>query len=451
MWKERKMNMFYAPEKSETGTMWDTWLFWHDGMYYLYYLARSGEKWDNTSLATSTDGVHWNEIGPIYRMSEGTTWMGTGSTWKAPISGQSAFQINYSEWHMERQTIFFAESDDLVHWTKSDPSTQFIHDERWYEPLGRWDCIWTVPCDEGGLYGYWTATPKFGTKGRFGFGRSNDGITWKALPPPVVQGVDEGEVGAIEKIDSRYYMMFGSHGEMVTLVSDTPEGPFRVARKNPTLLSGDTYFARFFSTPDGLLVNHHSIVKGDSSRIFLGLLKRVYVDDEGTMRLGWWEGNNRLKADLTEHTIQTIVDGPSPIQYLDSGTLGCVAGGVIIEGEVVLPPDAFSPGRGIFIEFEPGNGVAALFDSQGRADLSIMKEDGTGCHAKSRVDREKLFCAPAIWRLVLEDRLCELYLDDILVQCVTLPAPATGRIGLVNGGLVRGGVPNDVRALGMWK
>jgi len=50
------------------------------------------------------------------------------------------------------------------------------------------------------------------------------------------------------------------------------------------------------------------------------------------------------------------------------------------------------------------------------------------------------------WRLVLEGCLAELYLDDILIECFSLPAGATGRIGLVDGG-----EPDAFRALRMWQ
>jgi hypothetical protein len=103
---------------------------------------------------------------------------------------------------------------------------------------GRWDCIYVIPRPGGGLYGYWTATPKPETGGKFGFGQSMDGVTWEALDPPKTYGVGDGEVGAVEKIGDRYYMMFGTGGLMVTLVADRPEGPFCAAERNFRLLSG---------------------------------------------------------------------------------------------------------------------------------------------------------------------------------------------------------------------
>ena len=71
--------MFYKARALETGNMWDTWLYLYDGVYYLYYLAKSGPQWDNISMATSPDGVHWKEIERILSKREDVTWMGTGA------------------------------------------------------------------------------------------------------------------------------------------------------------------------------------------------------------------------------------------------------------------------------------------------------------------------------------------------------------------------------------
>ena len=166
--------MFYKARSKETGNMWDVWMIHHDGTYYLYSICNSGTQFlvaDNFSLASSQDGVHWTEIGPVLARDEGKVGMGTGSTWRNPVpGGKPSFQMNYSCNGPERQTIFFAQSDDLIHWTKCGPACEFVQDERWYERNGRWDCIWTIARPGGGLYGYWTATPKPETWGRFGFG-----------------------------------------------------------------------------------------------------------------------------------------------------------------------------------------------------------------------------------------------------------------------------------------
>jgi hypothetical protein len=411
--------------------MWDTWLYWQAGTYYLYYLARQGEQWDNISMARSRNGVDWEELGPVLHKGEGVTWMGTGSTWKAPqAASRGGFQTNFSEWRGPRQTIFFAESADLLHWQRLGLETEFIQDERWYAPLGRWDCIWTLPRPDGGLYGYWTASPKPETGGRFGFGQTLDGVRWEALSPPQVSGVGEGEVGAIVKAGDRYYMMFGSYGiGMQTLVADRPEGPFQVAPKNRLLLGGHTYFSRFFPAPDGLLVNHHSIAK--DGHIFMGLLKRALIDAEGIMRLAWWSGNDQLK--LSRKKVPVAIAGTAEEAVLMLEHSFDAHAGLILEGSLRLPPSLYAARRGLYLEYGPEQGVAVLFDRQGRAEICQSNASGATSRLELKVDREMAFANPARFRLVLQHSLAEIYLDDVLIECFSLPAAATGRIGLIYG------------------
>jgi len=57
--------LFYKARSKRTGNMWDTWLTLDQGDYYLYYLANARGQWDNISMARSTDGVQWKEIGRV--------------------------------------------------------------------------------------------------------------------------------------------------------------------------------------------------------------------------------------------------------------------------------------------------------------------------------------------------------------------------------------------------
>ena len=43
------------------------------------------------------------------------------------------------------------------------------------------------------------------------------------------------------------------------------------------------------------------------------------------------------------------------------------------------------------------------------------------------------FGKPARFRLLLEHSLLEFYLDDILIECFSLPSKATGKIGIIRG------------------
>jgi len=426
--------MFYKARSRRTGIMWDTWLYHHQGTHYLFYLAKSRGKWDNISMATSPDGVHWTEHGRVLSKGRGVTWMGTGSTWASPrFAKDRTFFLNFSEWRGPRQTIFFAESKDLLTWTRLPGRYEFVQDERWYEPQGRWDCIWTLPKPDGtGLYGYWTATPKKATGGRFGFGQSADGITWEALAPPKVHGVGGGEVGAIEKIGNRYTMMFGHFPTMRTLVADRPEGPFHAAKKNLALLDRHTYFSRFYPSPDGLLVNHHSIAR--NGQVYFAPLKRAAVDDEGTLRLAWWEGNEKAK--------QRQVALQPPGARAARGQIAMLAnkldsrGGIILEGTLPLPAKG-ARRPGLYVACGADSGVAVLVGAGGVTEIGPMRADGSGFKAESRIDRETSFGQPTRFRLLLKGSLLEFYLDDVLIDCASLPADATGRVGLIGGAIAR--------------
>ncbi|MCY2928377.1 MAG: hypothetical protein NTV86_02575 [Planctomycetota bacterium] len=349
--------MFYKATNPKTGNMWDVWLYYHAGTYYLYSLCTTKGAigdWDNISVASSPDGVHWTEIGPALTIHQGATWMGTGSTWGNPVAGgggEKPFQINYSIWAGPRQTIFFATSDDLVHWTPTGPRNEFVQDERWYERNGRWDCIWTIARPGGGLYGYWTASPKPETGGQFGFGESLDGLTWTALEPPKVSGVGVGEVGAIEKIGAKYYMLFGTNGRMETLVADRPQGPFATLPRNKALLSGHTYFARFFNSPTGLLACHHSIAR--DGRVFAGLLKGAAVDADGILRFTWWPGNDALKHKPLA-VAPPAAAGKKPVRML--ARKFDAQAGFVLEGKMQLPEPLGAP-RGLYVEHGKGCGT----------------------------------------------------------------------------------------------
>jgi len=425
--------MFYKARSKQTGNMWDTWLYLHRGTYYLYYLAKRSRQWDNISMATSPDGVHWQEVGRILSKADGVTWMGTGSTWRSPnFEKDGKFLMNFSEWRGPRQTIFFAESIDLVHWTRLGNEYEFKQDERWYERKGRWDCIWTIPKPDGnGLYGYWTATPKKETGGRFGFGQTRDGITWETLPPPKVHGVGGGEMGAVEKIGRQYVMMFGTGGRMVTLVAEVPEGPFRAAGKNLNLLSGHTYFARFFPTPDGVLVNHHSIAR--NRQVYFAPLKSALVDDEGTLRLGWWKGNDTLKDDAAEVTLSEVKGRADLPVAMVAAELN-VEDGAILEGTLALPEAEAAKPVGLYVEHAAGQGSAILVGAGGVSELGSMRGDGAGFKCEKRVDREMDFGKQPSFRLLLKHSLLEFYLNDVLIECYSLPGQATGRVGLIPGG-----------------
>jgi len=354
--------------------MWDTWLFHHDGMYYLFWLD-GRPRWNSHAMAVSKDCVHWQHKGLIYKMKEGVTWLGTGHTWKSPDFDESGLFINnYSEWHTKKnaQDIHFAVSKDLLNWKKVDEKHRFLQDTRWYTPKGRWDCIDTLPRPGGGLYGFWTATPdqEKVPGAKFGFGESLDGINWKALKPPVVKGLPASnhvEVGGVHKLGDTYYIML-SHGFIFR--SKSINGPFEPQPKNFNLYTGRLYFPRFFHNhPDGLMTNCH--LTGGPIRY--APLKRVIIDDEGIMRAVWWKGNEALKhfpleATVGDETIRgeiTLLKETFPAKD-----------GVLFEGQIDPAEKDDDTPRGVYFNVDNGDGFAFTLYSN-RIEFGKLLGSGT--------------------------------------------------------------------------
>ena len=229
---------------------------------------------------------------------------------------------------------------------------------------------------------------------------------------------------------------------MVTLVSDKPDGPFHAAKRNFRLLAGHTYFSRFFPTPDGVLVNHHAIAR--NGQVYFAPLKQAVVDDEGTLRLGWWTGNEKMKHESIELKL-AAANRPADSAIVMLENVFDVNQGVILEGTLALPEPEELP-NGLYIECKEDRGSAILVGINGMTELGAMCPSGCGFEPEKPVDREMGFGKQPAFRLLLRHCLLEFYLDDILVECYSLPTEATGRIGLI-----QASSPTAVENLRAWR
>lgn len=177
---------------------------------------------------------------------------------------------------------------------------------------GRWDTIYSIPVPGAGQenlrdgyprYGYWTATP-LGGNGTFGFGITDDGSTWKALPSPAMLPEAIGaELGAVEYVKPGVYVAMLGYGwprTMLAYTAASPTGPFTRNSKNVNFLNGSCYYARFFRGPlpqQELLVTHQTWDNHGTHFSYISPFKTVDVDDEGTFRLMWWPNNEKLKGE----------------------------------------------------------------------------------------------------------------------------------------------------------
>ncbi|HON05760.1 MAG TPA: hypothetical protein PLI50_03140 [bacterium] len=486
--------MLFTP--STTCGMWDTWCFFHKGIHHLFYLHRTRPDItsDGISLAISNDGVHWKEIGEILHKAEDAENMGSGSVWE--VDGR--FVMNFSETRGGVQDIFFAVSDNLFHWARLGNEYRFSPDPRWYKtnPAGRWDGIWAIKNEDGSYTGFFTAVPETGDMGiqeSIGMAHSKDGIKWEALPPPVFKWGKWGnlrtwEVGAVEKIGNKYWMMMGANESvlgcrfstglkrkeeigMFVYSAKNLNRPFYAEPKSWRFLTCPcdrflmTYFARFYRVQNELLINHHSIeppVEGKPlvfARSWMAPLKAVKLTKNQCLLPVYWKGNETLKGSTIDSMFKDIFLWPEFALKCDikkghnflelvqpnagaiamSGKYFNLEKGIIIEGELKIQKikKPFSS-AGIVIETEKtSKGTVALINSNGLVEigdiLAAIREEPSITRI-IRYDAKKYnIKKDGIYKFRIFIRHCfiELYIDNILIQCYTMSQIPTGRIGWV--------------------
>jgi hypothetical protein len=257
------------------------------------------------------------------------------------------------------------------------------------------------------------------------------------------------ELGAVEKVGDRYYAMVGHEGTISVFTADRPEGPFTAQDKNFSFLRGDCYFSRFFPTPDGLLVSHHlrARIYRNKGRFalcgqvnYIAPLKHALVDDQGTMRLGWWEGNNTLKGKKRPVSLLPVRGEAEAPALLED--LADIRRGTIIEGKISFRETSDDATPGLWIETMEGPCAAIRILSASETMGGLTDRDGSSFRDEGmvrlknwqHVDRDLPLKEEVPFRLLVRHSHIELYLDGYLFNVYSLPEPFSGRIGFLDGG-----------------
>ncbi len=441
---------FTQPKHEMTGSPHDTWGLRHKGRYYLYFLASAplikGEAigtFNNVSLITSDDGVHWREQGPIFRKYPESigVGLGSGNIWKSPnFANDGMFIMNYGQHfpEMKSDSVLFATSTDLLNWTLLGRDHELKPDGVHHPIVNRYHCVSVTPRAEGGYYGYWcgtSANAKDGGVGCMGF--TEDGIHFIPMPAPIYKPLNGpgpqlrgGDFSDIEKIGDRYYVIWWNGFANRVWVSDTPHGVFAPAQRNHLLIGGKrtAIFPRFFRTPDELLLSHASFTepsrlsgyrKWEGYEKPICPLKKVIVDpQDGAMFLGWWPGNDAGKEE--ELSFATGTDGKGlNIVSADKKTVD-LSKPILIEADVILPDQ---PGEYCGLRFQcedltdKASGTFSLqLDHKGRAAW-VFDEDNRILH---QVDRDIAYTRENKLRVFITPSLIEAYLGDYLIDIFKL-------------------------------
>ena len=448
--------------------MGDNWLYRNPktGEWLLNYLVKhhTTGAWNAVSSAVSTDGVHFADMGPVIwkdcaSPDDCAVWLGSGSVWQDPLD-DDAWIMNFSQQYdcdntTETdfcQSIFFAKSTDLRSWAPLAPDAVkkggavFKYGSQ-YKVGGRWDCIAVIPRPEGGLYGYWTATPVNDTGGA-GLGYTEDGVTWHTLAtpgPPM-----KGEGGGAAQINGTTWMTFRGGA---AFRAAAPTGPFVAPATNPSFLQGGgTTFPRLWGAlytgaEDLTLVTHH--LKCAGGTVYSGLVKRAVVRADGALRAEWWDANLALKGSpLMVAPATTRAGGAvagaevAPIVSTPECVGICLTSGLWLDGSIKVGGD--TRGGGIWLELHAGGGFGIVMDEAGVFELGTMAEpDGIYSNATTKVDRGPFLsehpAAPVPFRLLARTQwdqkgaLVEAFFDGVAALPFALPSPITGRFAALGG------------------
>mmetsp|Transcript_35342 Transcript_35342/g.92425 ORF Transcript_35342/g.92425 Transcript_35342/m.92425 type:complete len:644 (+) Transcript_35342:71-2002(+) len=446
-------------QSDAVSSQWDTWAFMENGTYYAFYLVTEHSPGEGFGVATSANGVTgWVDHGYVWHSpdwAQNHWWEGTGAVWRAADFNKTGrYVINYSR-HPNGgyQQIMFAESFDLINWTRPAPFDDIIFNitAPWYKNPGRWDCIYSTPQspwlgsprDSYPRYGWWTATAP-SPSADMGYGKTDDGYTWTALPSPAMNPPISSEVGAVEYITyangtkAAWFAMLG-HGGMVVYSSPTADGPYTIQPKNAYVLTGSCYFARFFRPATGgdVYVTHQSY--SHVGRTYIAPYKRVDVDNNGVLRFKYFDTVGVLQGRKMPQTSNST----APWFNLQAN----VSVGAVVRYTLTLPRPALSGGSAttvddpaVAVEMVGGTVVYLAINGSGVCTVGSAILDVHGIATVTTVlgswDRQlDLTPGQTVDVTVLYRReMLELYLNDYLLPVQLMPNTGTGRLGALPAG-----------------
>jgi hypothetical protein len=429
----------YQPKE---GQIWDPSCFVFQNVTYCYSMYSEEEDasfYGYGSLATSLDGVHFDDRGPIDQEAPGVQWykcfvrlLSAGNATSPPLfvmdHGMGGGSNDGSQDPDDRgcpfdgQCLRFLSSTNLLNWTYM----YTMHpDPRWYNTGGRFDHMYidAVGAEAGGGYvGFPVANP-LGSPAP-GTMTSPDGLNWTVGLPLAIEwgGITPAgfEVGGVEYIGGRWWLIGGgvAYGiggySMYVLRGGTdasaPTGePFEPV-PGGYRLSGTTRgwcitalaaFARNYDGGPTLVSNYMtlSLVNSGRANVWMLPMRLPAVTPKGTLALHWWPGNAALADGPPLPDVPPAAAVPSaPYAVVWLGEFNHSTGAVI--EAVLLPatsPGGLLPGAAAGVAFEdlpPDTGPDVGFDRPGNDVKCFPMAAYASCADACEADAA---CAAWVW------------------------------------------------------
>lgn len=426
--------MLYKPEK---GQFKDNCMIYSNGTYYLFsmYHKENSDKYNNIWLATSKDGIHFEDYGCVVEDFSDYIWA------MKVYRTEDAYYINSGSFSQngKQAVLKFWKSYNLVEW-EYVPEMDIESPELENEKI-RLDCMNVVKYN-GKYYGYAT--------GQYSFLTSDDGIHWTIHPaninynpfPEYNVALGGFEVADCIEIDGSFYMFCGGFGHLgmsgygvYLYKSENPDGPFTPClpyyRINGTSKRWVNMWERFF-IKDGIYLAHNYMYDGysyEKGNVYLPPLKQLKKTDQ-KLCLEWWNGNNTLYGDIYISYTSLIATSPE-CSVLSSETDECnfsekiplPENGTVIEAELTLAENSFTEYSkgGIYLAEDENSGSAILFDTYGKCEIAYIKDNqikfiddtiGFGSTAPYYLESGKTYSI----RILSKGGMFEIYVDDLYLQ-----------------------------------
>lgn len=473
--------MLYVPR--EKG-MWDTWIFFHEGVFHLFYLqSLQGKTWPQIGHVTSKDLLHWTEQQPALKCGEAGDWdkrpLGTGMV----FAHEGKFYMSYCSLDRGKpQRIGLAYSDDLFCWSKlfHKPILEPAGGGEFYETYGakalRDSISWRdafIFFDEKenlfhALFTARTANGPYSRRGCIAHATSRNLADWKILPPFYAPGqFFDYEVPSLHKIGEKYYLLWSSmriyNNHYSTALRSMASGTFYAWSSEPyagfnlppqdNLLVGsgnsrwDNYVGRLLPVQDETLLLYQMIGAEEIDLVSLSAPKVVRQEGNGRLVAGYCKRCDALKKRKLVSRIkkdwirpQNFVEGEK--WQIEADTLYAevrgsfilptdeTADNFMLEVEVMLK-EGFFAGLGMKGKGNPRNAISAgtVLDGRTSAVHVIKKSSGLPGPLLVPTDSSGFSFTPRRFhhlRILVRRPWTDIFWDDQLYFSLALPWPEGG-------------------------
>jgi hypothetical protein len=411
--------------RPRTGSTWDPSCMTWGGKTYCYFMYMCGSStpgcggkneshFGHGLVAVSQDGVHFEEHSAFNAENGAADWNKPMIHKLADVGGKPQFVMNHGAQRVEGPDdpkVLLpddrgcpAGSTQCLRWLKSNDALRWEYmytqhpDPRWYAhrsvagftnvTTGRWDHAYMQEdAQRGGYVAFPVATPAPPHANAPGLLRSRDGLNWTVHAPVNVAwgaagvqpwpgwgprpGQGSMEIGGVEKMGSRFYMIGGWHAygsaySMFTLRSDGgdvsgPYAPDAAAFR----LSGQAYketshlgafgqglaaWSRNYDTypADGSRLISQYMCQAHDTVVWLLPFRKPVLDAAGHLRLAHWSGNDRLRGEQLQlsNTAVTARAASTDLNaaFIDGSETWDHLQGVVLTGTLAVPAGAASFG-----------------------------------------------------------------------------------------------------------